>query len=247
MRRRLHQNFHRPEVFIDHRIPGRDLLQNLLRPIGAWIGFGRAEALEKFRGGPARRAQAEDDFLQIGRLVRGQFGQAKKCRRIFRFFPPDGDLPEHVKRVGQTAQRARVQKRARRQFLATGFKSPEAGEQVSAVHRRDVAGTQRFQLADVVPVKKMAFETLEPAHRFQRAEVACDQVVDRDVTEIVGGDRRQHPEPDVRGRSAQKYFPGGRFLNVVRRQPGGLWSDKLIKVSPGPARGGAQEPPIICR
>ena len=36
----------------------------------------------------------------------------------------------------------------------------------------DVARMQRLQRAQVVPIKKMAFETLEPTQRFERAEVA---------------------------------------------------------------------------
>ena len=128
---------------------------------------------------------------------RGQFRQTKKRRRTFRFLHAGGDLPQHVERVGQAAQGARIEERSRGQFIAAAFESPETGEQIAAVHGRDVARMQRLELAQVIPIKEMTFETLEPIHRFERPEVARHQVVDRDVAEVVRRHRRQHPEPDV--------------------------------------------------
>ena len=93
----------------------------------------------------------------------------------------------------------------------------------------------------------MAFETLEATDCFERAQVACHQVVDRDITEVVRRYGRQHPKSDVRRRSAQENFPHWHFLNIIWRQPGGLRPDKIIKISPGSSRGGAQEPPIVRR
>src|SRR6184192_1749353 len=100
--------------------------------------------------------------------------------------------------VSAIPRNADSSRRGRRQFIATGFESPEAGKQISAVHGGDVAWTQRLQSAQVVPIKKMAFETLEPAQGFKRAEVALHQIIDGDVTEIIRRDGRQHGQPDVR-------------------------------------------------
>src|SRR5206468_9125510 len=109
----------------------------------------------------------------------------------------------------------------------------------------DVARTQRLQRAQIVPIKKMALETLEPTQGFQRAEVALHQIVDGDVTEIIRRHGRQHGQPNVRWCSAHKNFPRWRFLDIVGRQPRGLWSDKIIEVSPGSSRYRSQEPAII--
>ena len=158
-----------------------------------------------------------------------------------------GNLPEDVQRVGYATQCARIQKGTRGQFIAARLESPEAREQIAAIHRRDIAWTQRLQRIQVVPIKKMAFETLEPTHGFERAKVARHQVIDCDVTEVIRRHGRQHPQPDVRRRRAQENFPVWCFLDIVRRQPGGVWPDKIIEVSPGSSRGCAQESAIIRR
>src|SRR5207249_8025148 len=116
---------------------------------------------------------------------------------------------------------------------AAALESPKAREQIAAIHRRDVARMQRLQCAQVVPIEEMAFETLEATDCFERAQVACHQVVDRDITEVVRRYGRQHPKSDVRRRSAQENFPHWHFLNIIWRQPGGLRPDKIIKISPG--------------
>ncbi len=107
-------------------------------------------------------------------------------------------MPEHAQRVGYSAQCGLIQKRTRSKLIAAGFEGPEAGKQIPAVDGRDVARTQRLQRAQVVPIKKMAFETLEPTQGFKRAEVALHQIVDGDVTEIIRRHGRQHRQPDVR-------------------------------------------------
>src|SRR4029077_13983913 len=47
--------------------------------------------------------------------------------------------------------------------------------------------------------------------------------------------------------SAHENFTRWRFLHIVRRQPRGLWSDKIIEVSPRSSRDRAQESAIIRR
>src|SRR4029077_5398736 len=47
--------------------------------------------------------------------------------------------------------------------------------------------------------------------------------------------------------SAHENLPRWRFLDIVRRQPRGLWSDKIIEVSPRSSRDRAQESAIIRR
>ena len=169
-----------------------------MRPVGARIGFLLAEVEQKILCRLSSRPDAQDDFLQIRRLTRGQFRQAEKRRRTFRFLEGSSDLPQHAQRVGQPAQCARIQKGPLGQLIAARLESPETGEQIAAVHGGDVARMQRLKGLQVVPIKKMTFETLEPAHRFERAEIARHQVVDRDVAKIIRRHRRQHPEPDVR-------------------------------------------------
>ncbi len=97
---------------------------------------------------------------------RCQFRQAQKCRRTFRFVQRTGDLPEHASVSAIPSQCARIQKRARGEFIAAALKSPQAGEQIAAVHGGDVARMQRLKRLQVVPIKEMTFETLEPIHGF---------------------------------------------------------------------------------
>ena len=108
------------------------------------------------------------------------------------------DLLEHAKRVGYSAQCGSIQKGSRGQFIAARLESPEAREQIAAVHGRDIAWMQRLQRVQIVPIKEMTFETLELIHCFERAEVARHQIVDCDVAKIIGRHGRQHPEPDIR-------------------------------------------------
>src|SRR4029077_13023828 len=137
-----------------------DLLRNLLRPISPRIGFPSAVVEQKILRGLSNRPYAYNDFFQIRRLARGQLRQAEKRHRAFRFFLVGCDLPKHAQRVGYSTQCRPIQKRTHRQFIATGFESPEAGKQISAVHDGDVAWTQRLESAQGIQIKKMAFETL---------------------------------------------------------------------------------------
>ena len=41
------EDFHRPQIFVDDRIPGSDLLRDLLRPVSARIGFGPLEGMSQ--------------------------------------------------------------------------------------------------------------------------------------------------------------------------------------------------------
>ena len=90
-------------------------------------------------------------------------------------------MPENAQRVGYSAQRGLIQKRTRGQLIAAGLEGPQAGKQIPAVYGRDIAWTQGLQRAQIVPIKKMAFETLEPTQGFKRAEVALYQVVSAQV------------------------------------------------------------------
>ena len=136
---------------------------------------------------------------------------------MFRFLDCGSDLPHHAERVGYSAQGARVQKGARGEFITASLESPKAREQIAAIHCRDIARMQRLQCAQVVPIEEMAFETLEATDCLERTKIARHQVVDRDITKVVGRHGRQHPKPDVRRRSAQENFPHRRFLNIVWR------------------------------
>src|SRR5206468_6466169 len=136
-------------------------------------------------------------------------------------------------------------KRTRGQLIAASLEGPQAGKQIPAVHSGDVAWTQRLQRAEVIPIKEMPFETLEPIYAFERAKVALHQIVDRDVAEIICHHGRQHRQPDIGWGRAHENLPGWRFLDIVRRQPGGLWSDKIVEVSPGPSCGSTQKTAIV--
>ena len=245
MRWRRDQNFDRPKIFIDDGIPRRDLPGDLLRPVSARIGFTRLEEEQQILRERSSSAQAQDDFLEISRLARSELHQARKRQRMFRFLHCGTNFPHHAERVGYSTQGARVQKGARGQFIAARFEGPEAREQIATIYCRDVARLQWLQCAQLIPIKKVAFETFETTHCFKRAEVARHQLIDRDITKIVSCHRRQHRKPDVRRRSTHKNFSHWRFLNVVWRQPGSLGPDKIIKISPSSSCDGAQEPPIV--
>src|SRR6476619_1550018 len=83
-------------------------------------------------------------------------------------------------------------------FGGAGLECPQAGTQSPTVCGGDKAWTQGLQRAQIVPIKKMAFETLEPTQGFKRAEVALHQIIDGDVTEIIRRHGRQHGQPNVR-------------------------------------------------
>ena len=154
----------------------------------------------------ARRAEAGDNFLQIRRLTRGQFFQLEQRRRAISFPARRHDLPQHAERIRQPAQGPPIEKRARGQFVTAALEGPEAGEQVAAVHGRDIAWMQRLEIRQVVPIEEMTFETLESAQRLEGAEVARHEVVAGDVAKIVRRHRRQHPETDVGRGGAQENF-----------------------------------------
>ena len=92
----------------------------------------------------------------------------------------------------------------------------------------------------------MPFETLDPTQGFKRAEVALYEIVDGDKPNSFADTVASIDSPMFVG-EVRMDFPRWRFLDIVRRQPGGLWSDKIIEVSPRSSRDRAQESAIIRR
>jgi hypothetical protein len=75
----------------------------------------------------------------------------------------------------------------------------ERARQVPAVDRGDVPGWQRGQALRVVPVEEVPLVPLQALHRREgRFDPLSEDVFD-DEAEVVGGQGREEPHPDVRG------------------------------------------------
>ena len=121
----------------------------------------------------------------------------------------------------------------------------ESARKVAAIHGGDVAGRQRRQGPRVVPVKQMAFEALQFLHGGQRGLEPPDQLGGADEAEVVGGQGREEPHPDVRGGRPVGDHQPGRFLEVVRRQVVVLGAHEGLEVAPGLACDETEEASIL--
>ena len=121
----------------------------------------------------------------------------------------------------------------------------ESAREIAAVHGGDVAGGQRCQGSRVVPVEQMAFETFQSAHGRHRGLEPLDQFGSADKAEVVGGQGREEPHPDVRGGRPVGDPWRGRFLEVVRRQAVVLGAHEGLEVAPGLACDETEEASVL--
>src|SRR5216683_1171544 len=114
-----------------------------------------------------------------------------------------------------------------------------AGE-ISAVHRRDILGFERAQIAGGVPVVEMAAESLEAIHRGERRVEALGHLVRAGPSEVVRGDYGEKIESEIGWRGAMGNNRLRVFLEVVGREQVVLGGDELLEKTPGAAGGKAE-------
>jgi hypothetical protein len=83
------------------------------------------------------------------------------------------------------------------QIPAASLEDPQAGQQISAVHGRDVARRQRIQRVGFVPVEKMSFIAFQAIQRGHRPGAAIQEIADGEIAEIRGRQRRGQPQSDI--------------------------------------------------
>ena len=126
----------------------------------------------------------------------------------------------------------------------TLLQAPHGGEQVAAVNRGDVAGLQRQQSPQVVPIQQMPFVALQGTQGPHGPAEPLDHLVPVEIAEIIGRQDAEHPHPDVgRAGSPGELIPV-RDLIVVGRQPGGLFADEFVEEAPGSPGDPPQQPTI---
>ena len=121
----------------------------------------------------------------------------------------------------------------------------ERARQVPAVDGRDVAGRQRRQALRVVPVEQVALVPLQALHRREGRVDPLGQGVFGDEAEVVGGQRREQPHPDVGGRGPMGHPGLGRLLEVVGGQAVVLGAHEVLEVAPGVAGDALEEGAVL--
>ena len=120
----------------------------------------------------------------------------------------------------------------------------ERGGEIAAVHGGHVPGAERRQRRGVVPIQEVPFMALQPFERRDRAIETMNQLLGRQVSEIVRGQRRQKRHADVGGGGARGQVRRGSFLVVVGRQPRVGVRDEGLVVSPRLPSGPAEQQPL---
>ncbi len=150
-------------------------------------------------------------------------------------------LDQHPERVGKPGEHLRAKDRLVRELLEPSGEREQVPSEVSAVdggyiHRRK--GLEGLGVIPVVEVSPVARERFE---RVERARGALDERRHRDMTEVVGGERRGQGHADVRGRGAVGDALRWILLEVVRRQIPIGGADEHLEEAPGAPRDLAEE------
>ncbi len=110
-----------------------------------------------------------------------------------------GVFLEHGQGVGQALPTFGRENRGVHQLHQPVFDGEKGRCEVAAVNRGHVTGLQRIQGADVVPVQQMAAIVFELFHGAKRLAKPDGQLLQPDVTQVVGGQRGQQQHADVGG------------------------------------------------
>ena len=194
--------------------------------------------------GPRRRHGSEPDARLPQRFVElpggdGPFGSAGRERRR--------RGAEKLERVGDSVQDASGQD-GRGQTLQAGLlERDQVRGQVAAVDRRDVARLERREVVRAVPVVEVPAEALETLDRGEGRLQPIRHVGGPDPTEVVGGDRREQGEADVRRRGPACRLRLRRLLEVVGGQVVELRAGEPLEVAPRPARDRPELPRLLRR
>ena len=126
---------------------------------------------------------------------------------------PQALLPYHLFQdapgVVEAGEGRAVHEREVQQLLKPLLQRHQGAQQVAAVDAGDVAGLQRGQGPDVVPVQQMPPVELEAPDGFHGAAQGVDGLVEGQVPAIAGAQHARHPEADV-GRAG----PHGQAVQV---------------------------------
>ena len=160
---------------------------------------------------------------------------------------PFDDLFQDFPGVPQACKGFPIQDGALNQLVQSVLQGPEGTQQVSAVHGGHVAGFERDQGLNIVPVQQMALIALQFADRLHGMRQLFDDLIHRQIPEIMCGERAEHPEADVgwTGTHRQSVLRGD--LVVVGWKPRRLLTDKLREIAPGSSCNLPQEPQIPFR
>ena len=153
-----------------------------------------------------------------------------------------GRVGEDACRVGQSSETLRVCLRVLFELEnPLGERDKRRGE-VAAVDGRDITRMQWRQGDGVVPIQEMPLVSLEALERQQRGVHPLDEILGRQIPEIVRGERRQQAHADVgRRRAASDFRRVAVLLVVVRRKPGIGFRDEGLEIAPGAAGRSAQD------
>ena len=162
------------------------------------------------------------------------------------------DVQQHPARVHEPVEAHGPRQRVRpvRQIGAPQLRQPgaqrdQAGAEVPAVHRGNVAGRERREGLRLIPVIQVAPQLRQ---RLDGAETGLDPRqtrVPRHEAKVDGGEAGQQPQTDVRGAGPVGDAGGRAALVVVRGQKVVLRSHMLVEIAPGLPRGLQQPGPVL--
>ncbi len=121
----------------------------------------------------------------------------------------------------------------------------ERAREVPAVDRRDVAGEERRQALRVVPVEQVPLVPLQALHGREGGVDLPGEGVGVDEAEVVSGQGREEPHPDVGGRGPMGDPGLGGLLEVVGGQMVVLGAHEGLEVAPRVAGDALQEGAVL--
>ena len=146
------------------------------------------------------------------------------------------DVEQDIERVDEPLPARRPDDGRLDELAASLLHGQQARSEVPAVHRGDVAGRQRREIARVVPVVEVAAVAFHPLERLERVPQAQDDGQQTRMAEIVGRQRGQLQEADVgRGGSPRDLAPR-LFLEVIGWEPLVVRPDERVEEEPGATR-----------
>ena len=154
-------------------------------------------------------------------------------------------LFQEIERVGEAVPRRGANDGRGRDLLAALLERQQTSGEVPAVDRRHVARQQRLEVLRVVPVEQVALVVRQARDAVERPAHAQRQLARAEVAEVVGRERREEHQTDVRRRRAVGRLLVRLLLVVVDRQPLIVGADERVEEAPGPAREQPQRPAVV--
>src|SRR3990172_4251849 len=134
--------------------------------------------------------------------------------------------------VLQAFQGLLVEERSFQELLQRVFEGPQRTKKIPAIDRRDVARFERRERLYVIPVEKMTFVPLQPVEGRHGVRQILDDLVQREIPEVMGRDRAEHPKADIGGAGAPRQLIPMRDPIVIGVKPGSLFADEVRKITP---------------